>query len=109
LDKYINQLYFKYKNYIAKNNFYYGIVDNKIQFICNCIANDYNNKYTLVFYYSNKYSRYQVVFLKQFSYTLLIGDVYKYGSSFVNGTYIYGRKLITGNSILGSPPAFNSE
>jgi hypothetical protein len=49
LDKYIKQLFLT-SSTLTHNNFYYGIINDKIQFICNNIANDENNKYTAIFY-----------------------------------------------------------
>lgn len=108
LDKYIKQLFLKYNNYIKTNNFYYGLVNDKIQFYCNCISNDKNNKYTLVYYFSNKYNEYKTVLLKQFDYNILINK--NDNSNYINGIYIYGKKLLSNVSVIeNNPPAFNVE
>jgi len=49
LDKYIKQLFLT-SNTLMDNNFYYGLINDKVQFICNNIANDKENKYTAIFY-----------------------------------------------------------
>ena len=50
LDKYIKQLYLNNRSYIRENNYYYGLIGDKVQFVCSNIANNTNNQFTLVFY-----------------------------------------------------------